>query len=120
MKNRKKKIVEYTTSPVVYGLQIIGGKWKMPILCALSQKGIVRFNELKRELDGITNMSLTNCLKELEYYKIINRVQYLQIPPRVEYSLTENGKKLIPFLTTFQEWSKEQIKIRDESLNIKK
>lgn len=88
------------------------------IMCA-KQKNIVRFNELKRELDGITNMSLTNCLQELEYYKIINRVQYLEMPPRVEYSLTENGKKLIPSLKAFQEWAKDQIKIRDENLNIK-
>jgi len=114
MKNKKEKIVDHTTSAVLYSLQIIGGKWKLPVLCVLSNGGIVRFNELKRKLDGITNMSLTNCLKELEYYKIINRVQYLEMPPRVEYSLTENGKKLIPCLKVFEEWSKEQIKIRDE------
>lgn len=105
------------TSPVQYSLQIISGKWKLPILCVLSRKGTVRFNELKRETDGITNMALTNCLHDLEYDKIVNRVQYLEMPPRVEYSLTENGKRLIPALKALEEWSKEQIKFRDEILN---
>lgn len=105
------------TSPVQYSLQIISGKWKLPILCVLSRKDIVRFNELKREIDGITNMALTNCLRDLEYYKIVNRVQYLEMPPRVEYSLTKNGKKLIPALKALEEWSNEQIKIRDEISN---
>lgn len=120
MKSEKMEIINYTTSPVLYSLQIIGGKWKLPILCVLNKRVILRFNELKRELDGISNMSLTNCLQELRYYKIINRVQYLEMPPRVEYSLTENGKKLIPALKAFDEWSKEQIKIRDENSNIEK
>jgi len=117
MKNEKKKISDLKSSPVLYSLQIIGGKWKLPALCVLSKKGTIRFNELKRELDGITNMALTNCLQDLEYYKIISRVQYLEMPPRVEYSLTENGKKLIPALKSFEEWSKEQIKIREEISN---
>lgn len=68
-----------------YLLQVISGKWKLPILCILTRKEVVRFNELKRELNGISNMSLSNCLQELEQYKIINRVQYLEMPPRVEY-----------------------------------
>lgn len=116
MKDEKKRVIDNVTCPVLYSLQIIGGKWKLPILWALCRKGTLRFNELKKELDGITNMALTNCLQELEYYKIVNRVQYLEVPPRVEYSLTENGKGLIPSLKTFEKWAKEQIRIRDKDL----
>ncbi|AWK51670.1 transcriptional regulator [Clostridium beijerinckii] len=100
-----------TNNHLQYLLQVIGGKWKLPILCILTKKEVVRFNELKRELGGITNMSLSNCLQELEQYKIINRVQYLEMPPRVEYSLTENSKKLIPTLKGLSDWAKEQIEI---------
>jgi DNA-binding HxlR family transcriptional regulator len=110
-----KKINTPITTPVQYLLQILGGKWKLPILCILSKKDVVRFNELKRELDGITNMSLSNCLQELEQYKIINRVQYLEMPPRVEYSLTENGKKLLPSLKSLDEWVTEQLKVINET-----
>jgi DNA-binding HxlR family transcriptional regulator len=102
-------------TPVQYLLKILGGKWKLPILCILMKKEVVRFNELKRELDGITNMSLSNCLQELEQYNIINRVQYLEMPPRVEYSLTENGKKLLPSLKGINDWVKEQLEINDEN-----
>ncbi|WP_238948228.1 helix-turn-helix domain-containing protein [Clostridium sp. YIM B02569] len=97
-----------------YLLKVIGGKWKLPILCILTKKEVVRFNELKRELNGITNMSLSNCLQELEQYKIVKRIQYLEMPPRVEYSLTENSKKLIPSLKGLSDWAKEQIEINDE------
>jgi DNA-binding HxlR family transcriptional regulator len=112
--NDRKKDRSINTHPQ-YLIQMLGGKWKLPILCILTKKEVVRFNELKRELDGITNMSLSNCLQELEQYKIINRVQYLEMPPRVEYSLTENSKKLIPILKGLSDWAKEQIEINDEN-----
>lgn len=102
------------TTPVQYLLQVLGSKWKLPILCLLSKKEVVRFNELKRELAGITNMSLSNCLQELVYYKIINRVQYMEIPPRVEYSLTDNGKSLLPILEDLDEWVNKQLEINYE------
>ena len=75
------RIYKTITTPIQYLLQVLGRKWNLPILCILSKKDTVRFNELKRTVDGITNMSLSNCLQELEHYKIINRVQYLEIPP---------------------------------------
>lgn len=113
MKNRK--ISNSAATPVQYLLQILGGKWKLPVLCILSKKEVVRFNELKREIDGITNMSLSNCLQELEQHKIINRVQYLEMPPRVEYSLSENGKKLLPSLKGLEDWVNEQLEVSDEN-----
>lgn len=102
------------TTPVQYLLQVLGSKWKLPILCTLSKKDVLRFNELKRELAGITNMSLSNCLQELEHYKIIKRVQYLEMPPRVEYSLTDNGKSLLPILKDLDEWVNKQLEINCE------
>jgi len=76
--------------PLTFALNLIGGKWRLPIIWALSKNRTLRYNELKRSIDGITNMMLTQSLKELEAYGIINRKQYPEIPPRVEYSLTEN------------------------------
>lgn len=66
----------------------------------------MRYNELKRRIDDITNMMLTQSLKELESRRIVERRQFMEIPPRVEYSLTENGKKLIPALKALAEWGK--------------
>lgn len=67
----------------------------------------MRYNELKRSIQGITNMMLTQSLKELELDGIVNRKQFMEIPPRVEYSLTDNGEKLIPALKTLADWGKD-------------
>lgn len=66
----------------------------------------MRYSELKRRIDDITNMMLTQSLKELESSGIVKRRQFMEIPPRVEYSLTENGKNLIPALKALAEWGK--------------
>jgi DNA-binding HxlR family transcriptional regulator len=71
----------------------------------------LRYNELKRNIEGITNMVLTQSLKELESDGIVNRKQYMEIPPRVEYSLTDSGKELIPALKALANWGK---KMRNE------
>ena len=70
-----------------------------------------RYNELKRRIKGITNMMLTKSLKELEEHKLIVRTQYETIPPKVEYSLTERGKELLPALNELNKWGKEQLKL---------
>jgi DNA-binding HxlR family transcriptional regulator len=90
--------------PLTFALNLIGGKWRLPIIWALSKNGIMRYNELKRSIDGITNMMLTQSLKELETHGIIKRKQFMEIPPRVEYSLTDNGKNLIPALKALANW----------------
>lgn len=66
----------------------------------------MRYNELKRDIDGITNMVLTQALKELGLSGIIKREQFLEVPPRVEYSLTEKGETLIPALKALADWGK--------------
>jgi len=92
--------------PLSYALDLIGGKWRLPIIWALSQNETLRYNELKRKIEGITNMMLSQVLKEMEGYGLVNRVQYMEIPPRVEYSLTEEGKDLIPALISLAKWGK--------------
>lgn len=93
--------------PVAYSLKAIEGKWKIPILWVLSQNGTLRFNELKKSVEGITNMMLTSSLKELENDGLVNRVQYNKIPPHVDYSLSEIGEKLLPVLDELAKWGTE-------------
>jgi len=100
-----------TQCPVIYALDIVGQKWKLPIMWYLLKKDATRYNELKRKVKGITNMMLTKSLQELEAHKLIVRTQYETIPPKVEYSLTERGKALLPSLNELSAWGKEQIEI---------
>lgn len=117
MKNKNKyspelpagEVVYATKCPVLYALEVIGGKWKLPVLWHLSAQGTVRYNQLKRSVYGITGMMLTKCLKELEEDGLVLRVQYQEIPPKVEYSLTERGKKLLPALKKLYAWGEEQL-----------
>jgi len=85
-------------------LAILVGKWKPIILLHLLQSGTNRFNELKRLLPGITQKMLTQQLRELEEEDIITRKVYPQIPPKVEYSITEYGRTLEPILEAMHEW----------------
>ncbi|MDR2893052.1 MAG: helix-turn-helix transcriptional regulator [Deltaproteobacteria bacterium] len=94
--------------PITETLEIIGGKWKLPILWHLADKKVVRYNELRRSVKGITNMMLTKCLRELEKHGLVRREQYQEIPPRVEYSLTERGGQLLPALKKLYEWGAKQ------------
>lgn len=85
-------------------LAIIGGKWKMLILWHLGKEGTKRFGELKTLMPGITQRMLVNQLRELESHLIIHREVYPVVPPRVEYSLTDHGRSLIPILDAMYEW----------------
>jgi DNA-binding HxlR family transcriptional regulator len=100
-----------TQCAVIYALDIVGQKWKLPIMWYLLEAEPTRYNELKRRIKGITNMMLTKSLKELEEHKLIVRTQYETIPPKVEYSLTDRGKKLLPALNELNKWGKEQLKL---------
>lgn len=92
--------------PLEYVANIIDGKWKIRLIWALYESEYVRFNELKRELSGITDAMLTKILKELIKENIVKRIQYNEIPPRVEYSLTPNGLNLVNALNEVTKWSK--------------
>ncbi len=87
-----------------YTLSLINGKYKMTILYTLMEFGIVRFNEMQRYIGSITFKTLSRNLKELEADGLIIRTEYPQVPPKVEYSLTEKGKSLVPILDQMCEW----------------
>lgn len=87
-----------------YTLSLINGQYKMTILYTLMEFGVVRFNEMKKYIGGISYKTLSLTLKELEADRLVNRKEYPQIPPKVEYSLTERGKSLIPILDGMCEW----------------
>ena len=85
-------------------MSVIEGRWKTVILCKLYNNGPMRFNQLMKSIDGVSPRILTKQLKELESDGIIQRVSYQEIPPRVEYSVTEKGESLAPILKAMAEW----------------
>lgn len=87
-------------------MMIIGGKWKPKVLFHLTHNDVVRFGELRRAVFGITEKMLIQSLKELERDGLVNRKVYRQVPPKVEYSLTDLGKSFIPVLNSMFEWGK--------------
>ncbi|MDF2800761.1 MAG: putative transcriptional regulator [Anaerocolumna sp.] len=91
--------------PVETSLSILGGKWKGIILYRLLP-GKRRFNELRREINGITHRVLTLQLRELEADHIIKRTVYAEVPPKVEYELTEFGRTVEPIIIALYEWGK--------------
>jgi len=87
-----------------FAFQRIGGKYKGRILWALHKYEVMRYGELSREISGVTTKMLTQTLRELESDDLIYRKMYPQVPPKVEYSLTETGKELIPFIKYLVDW----------------
>ena len=87
-----------------YTLSLINGKYKMTILYTLMCFGVVRFNEMKKYIGEISYKTLSSTLKELEADQLVHREEYPQIPPKVEYSLTERGKSLLPILDALCAW----------------
>ena len=86
-------------------LASIGGKWKLPILCSLSANGACRYNELLKNIKGISNTMLSKTLREMEDDGLVVRSEYLEIPIRVEYALTDKARQLQPILTQLIHWS---------------
>jgi len=95
--------------PVTSVVQMLQGKWKLQILYSLCIKSPMRFGELKKMLSGVTNSALTNALRELEGDELILRVQFNEIPPRVEYSLTPKGEDLLPVFYAIISWGLQYI-----------
>ncbi|MEL7658167.1 MAG: helix-turn-helix domain-containing protein [Bacillota bacterium] len=98
--------------PIEYTLNSIGGKWKLFIIYQLMIDGegtIKRYGELKKAINGITHKMLSQQLKELENNGIISRKEYHQIPPKVEYSLTEKGSELLPIMGMMHDWGKRNM-----------
>lgn len=101
---------DLATNPVSVVLQLVGAKWKLLIIKELLKKEM-RFVELKKNL-GCTAKVLTNCLKELEEDGLIVREEYDELPPKVEYYLTDIGYTLRPVIDSMQKWGKEYKRLR--------
>lgn len=102
--------------PVNYALTVLGGKWKLRIVWVLTNVESIRFNALQRQLDGVSALMLSNSLKELVDDHVIIRRQYNEVPPHVEYSLSDIGKELEPALRMLGVWGEKvnAIASRDE------
>lgn len=98
--------------PVGVTLELIGGKYKALILWHLSESNL-RFSELRKVITGATPKMLTQQLRELEAHALIHREVYPIIPPKVEYSLTELGKSLIPVLIAMRDWGSGYLRTKD-------
>ena len=96
-----------TECPIGAALSAIGGRWKMRIICTLFVDGTQRYNDLVRKTTGITNAMLSSSLKELERDGLIHREMYPEIPPKVEYTLTERGHSLVRVLDQLCVWGEE-------------
>lgn len=90
--------------PMRRTLELLSGKWRTHIIFELCKKSSCRFGELKKAVPRITNTMLTNTLRDLEGFGIVHREQFNEIPPRVEYSLTEKGKALLPAFFELAKW----------------
>ena len=105
----KKKYQQAKECPITIFMEQIGGKWKPVIIWLLLLNEVMRFNELDKAIDGISQKMLSQQLKDLEKLDIINRKSYPVIPPKVEYRLTNKGKSLKENLTSIMEQSKSKI-----------
>jgi DNA-binding HxlR family transcriptional regulator len=101
--------------PIVATIDLIGGKWKIAILWLL-KKRTRRFNELRRILSPVTHKVLVQQLRALEARNLIARKVYPEVPPKVEYSLTTQGKKLIPILYAMSDWGKEYSEVEHKPI----
>lgn len=101
----KPKLEEDIRCPLEYGLKIFGGKWDSRIICVLNEKKTLRYSELRKEMVNITDAVLASTLKKLIKNNIVQRHSFDEIPPRVEYSLTEKGKTVVPILQSICKWS---------------
>ncbi|MNZ85376.1 putative HTH-type transcriptional regulator YybR [compost metagenome] len=104
MAEYKGKVKNIKDTPFGYTLSVIGGKWKMVIIYLLAENQAVRFNDLKRQIGAITYKTLSSQLKELEADGMVKRKEYPQVPAKVEYSLTDKAKTLLPVLEELCEW----------------
>lgn len=103
------KIENPLETPYGYTISMIGGKWKLAILYQLKRKPIMRYSELKKTLTGITHKMLSQQLKDLEANKLIVRKEYAQVPPKVEYSLSDRGESLSKIMDEICEWGHNHI-----------
>ena len=99
--------------PLLYVMDVIGSKWKLPILWCLVMEDGLHYNELKRRVHGVTNTMLTKCLRKLEAEGLVMRRSLGTVPPSVTYHLEEEGRSLMPALQGLCDWGMEYLMQRD-------
>ncbi len=101
--------IDYLACPIRQVISRFGDKWSLLVLYTIneSEHGVMRFNELRRHMSDCSQKMLSQTLKNLEQNNLLHREVYPEIPPRVEYSLTETGKSLMPSVTSLIEWAKQ-------------
>lgn len=102
---------ELSEDPLQHALTVVGGKWKLRILWALRSGDCLRYGEIKQQISGITDMMLSQSLRELTADGMALRRQYQQIPPKVEYQLTPAGAELLPAIELFRTWAASKIQL---------
>lgn len=107
MDDKIKKIV--VVSEIEVTLSVIGGKYKPLILNLLSEKNVQRFGEIRAYIVNISQKTLTNQLREMEADGLLTRTVFAEVPPRVEYTITEKGRSLIPILLLMCDWGYENM-----------
>ena len=105
MARYQKKLEDDIRCPLEYGLTIFGGKWGSRIICILSANEKLRYSQIRKEMYNITDAVLSETLKDLMKDGIVDCKSYDEIPPRVEYSLTQKGKSVVPILQSICQWS---------------
>lgn len=106
MPTRKRKTEKDIRCPLEYGLDVFGGKWKTRVICSINGRSL-RYGELKEVLPHVSDTVLAQCLKELVGAGLAKRVQYDEIPPHVEYTLSDKGLALVPSLQAICAWASE-------------
>lgn len=101
----KRKLEKDIRCPLEYGMELFGGKWNSRIICVLAAMEPLRYSALRQEMGNITDAVLASTLKELVNNDIVKRTSYDEIPPRVEYRLTEKGHSVVPILQSICRWS---------------
>lgn len=102
-------LTENGNCPVMPVVTMLQGKWKLQVIYELIIQSPLRFGELRKALSGITNTMLTNVLRDLEADGLVDRIQYNEIPPHVEYSLTDKGRDLLPVFYAITDWGLKYI-----------
>jgi len=117
VRNKKNFVFDEESCPVTATMQVLGGKWKVILINAIYHTSPARFGELKRSVVGITQSMLTQQLRELEEDGLISRKIYAEIPPRVEYTLTEFGLTLAPIMQSMAKWG-EEYRMKKQTVSI--
>ena len=110
MKKSKTNETKNLLCPINYLTKVLGGRWKLHVLCILNNGGTVRFGQIRKKIGKVSNVMLSQTLKELERDEIVIRHQYNEVPPHVDYTLTKKGKDVLSALYMLGDWAAKYMK----------